>query len=354
MLDLLALALAAFALLALAVVLLRRAPPPSVQDPPVGMLLEATRAQQQATQVLQSSLAEQGKQVAALQASLNAAVQGLGEVKQAQEAQRSSLGQGIQEAKQLLAQVQAQAVERAQHEQVARDSLARLEHVIAGTHSRGAAGENLLAEVLKQLPPALRAYDVRIGGKTVEFALPLPDGRFLPVDSKWTSVDKVAALATCAPEERPALVAALQKDVARKVEEVAKYLDPDKTCMMAVLAVPDAVYGLCAQAHVEAHRRGVAIVPYSMAVPYVLTTLQVIQRFGARVDEAQVGHMVRTLDQVLDAIGEEAEGRLSKGIAMLENTRGALRTHVGKGHQALGQVRIEVAPEDEVATGVSA
>ena len=39
-------------------------------------------------------------------------------------------------------------------EEEARASLKRLEHVIAGSSSRGAAGENILEEALRHLPPA--------------------------------------------------------------------------------------------------------------------------------------------------------------------------------------------------------
>ena len=312
------------------------------QQQHVGALLEAARAQQQSVAALQASVAEHRQQVAGLQASMVATAQGLSEVKANAGLSTASLTQSLQEAKQLLAQVQATAKERAEREAQAWGSLDRLEQIITGTHSRGAAGENLLAEVIKQLPPEFRAYDVRIGGKTVEFALPLPNGRYLPVDSKWTSVDKLEALASCAPEAREGLVAALQKDVERKVDEVAKYLDPEMTCMMAVLAVPDAVYGLCAEAHVTAHQRGVVIVPYSMAVPYVLSTLQVIRRFGARVDEAQLSHMVSTVLGALTEVSDELEGRFSRGLTQLENSRRAMKGSVGKAQQVLGRVQVDV------------
>lgn len=315
----------------------------------VATLLEAARAQQSTVAALGASVAEQRQQVAGLQAAMDAAAKGLVEVKQASEAQRLALGtsgtalaHSLAEAKQMLTKVQAEAAERAQREAAAHASLARLEQIIAGTKSRGDAGENLLGEVIRQLPAEFRAYDVRIAGKTVEFAIPLPDGRYLPVDSKWTSVDKLEALASCPEEERAGLVAALQKDVERKVDEVAKYLDPEKTCMMAVLAVPDAVYDLCAEAHVEAHRRGVVIVAYGLAVPYVLSVLQVIRRFGARVDEAQLSHMVRGVLGALDEMSEELEGRFAKGLTQLENSRRALRGSLGKAQQAVGRVEVAI------------
>lgn len=294
-------------------------------------LLEATRAQQQTVMALTTGLAE---------------------VKAAQEAHRAAAGEstialtrGLNEAKQMLVKFQAESAERARADQASHESLARLENIIAGTKSRGTAGENLLAEVIKQLPPEFRAYDVRIGGKTVEFAIPLPDGRYLPVDSKWTSVEALAALPSASPEELPDLVASIQADVEHKVDEVAKYLDPEKTPMMAVLAVPDAVFDLCARAHATAHQRGIVIVPYSMAVPYVLSVLQVIRRFGARVDEAQLSHMVGAVISALEEMGDELDGRFARGLTQMENSRRALRGSIGKAQQAVGRVQVEASSD---------
>lgn len=310
------------------------------QQASVAALLEAARGQQGSIAQLQGSVAEHRQQVEGLKVAVEAAAQGLTEVK----TQQGTSAARLQEARQLLERFDAESKERAARAQQAYDALGRLEAIISGTKSRGTAGENLLAEVIKQLPPEFRAYDVRIGGKTVEFAIPLPNGRYLPVDSKWTSVDKLEALLSCEAEERAAIVDAIQSDVEAKVDEVAKYLDPDKTCMMAVLAVPDAVYDLCARAHAEAHGRGVVIVGYGMAVPYVLSVLQVIHRFGARVDEAQLSQAVRTVLQGLDEMSEELEGRFAKGLTQLENARRALKGSVGKAQQALNRVQVEPGP----------
>jgi DNA recombination protein RmuC len=310
------------------------------QQRDVTALVEAARAQQQSTLALQESFAAHREQVAEVKASLAAAAQGLTEVKQGQGEKHIAIAEQLQQARQVLERLSAEAQERGVREQVAFDSMARLEAIIAGTKSRGTAGENMLAEVIKQLPPEFRSYGVRIGGGQVEFAIPLPNGRYLPVDSKWTSVEKLDQLARCAPEEREGIIASVQKDIEKKVNEVAKYLDPEKTCMMAVLAVPDAVYDLCAEAHVTAHKRGVVIVAYSMAVPYVLSVLQVIRRFGARVDEAQLSHAVRGVLGALDEMSDELEGRFAKSITQLENSRRSLKAGVGKAQQALGRVQV--------------
>ncbi|HEX2646999.1 MAG TPA: hypothetical protein VHO95_07205, partial [Candidatus Dormibacteraeota bacterium] len=56
-------------------------------------------------------------------------------------------------------------------EEEARASLKRLENVIAGSSTRGAAGENILEEALRHLPPEMLQRNVWVGGKVVELAL---------------------------------------------------------------------------------------------------------------------------------------------------------------------------------------
>src|SRR3982074_2430503 len=68
-------------------------------------------------------------------------------------------------------------------EEEARSSLKRLESVIAGSSTRGAAGENILEEVLKHLPPEMLQRNVWVGGKVVQLALQLPGRKLLPIDS---------------------------------------------------------------------------------------------------------------------------------------------------------------------------
>src|SRR5260370_8656246 len=86
-------------------------------------------------------------------------------------------------------------VARQSIEDEARSSLKRLESVIAGSSTRGAAGENILEEVLKHLPPEMLQRNVWVGGKVVELALQLPGGKLLPIDSKWVSSGALDQLA---------------------------------------------------------------------------------------------------------------------------------------------------------------
>src|SRR5258708_713852 len=94
----------------------------------------------------------------------------------------------------------------------ARASLRRLENVIAVSSTRGAAGENILEEALRHLPPEMLQRNVWVGGKVVELALRLPGGKLLPMDSKWVSSGALEQLAD------PALDAPRRAQLTNQVE----------------------------------------------------------------------------------------------------------------------------------------
>ncbi len=248
---------------------------------------------------------------------------------------RGELGQ----AQRALAEVKALEQGRARRMDEAASSLKRLEAVVAGSSARGAAGENILARALMQLPPDLLEINLAFGNKVVEYALRLPGGRFLPIDSKWTSVASLERLDdTEEPAERRRLVDQVARDVRGRVRELSKYLDPERTLGIAILAVPDAVYGAAPEAHAEGYRDGVLVVPYSLALPYVLALYRLTLRFGSSVDTDQLAARLRSLDETLRRAGEEVEGRLSKGLVHLQNARDALRDNVADAQRATARL----------------
>jgi len=213
-----------------------------------------------------------------------------------------------------------QAAVRAESTAQSQDLLKRLELVIAGSFQRGAAGENLLSEVLAMLPPGMLDRNLRVSGAVVEFAIRLPGGKFIPVDSKWPGAQLVERLAQEQDAARRALlVRELENQVTAKSEEVAKYLDPDRTLLLGIAAVPDAVYHLCRSVHAHAYKRGVIILPYSLSVPYVLSLFVLISRFGGALDTSRVRTALARIDETLQRLEESMESHMSRGLTMLSN-----------------------------------
>lgn len=237
---------------------------------------------------------------------------------------RGELGQ----AQKTLAEVKALEQGRARQADVAAESLRRLEAVLAGSASRGLAGENLLARALLQLPPDLLEINAAFGGKVVEYALRLPGGRLLPIDSKWTSVALLDQWENASPGERKRLAEEIGRDLKAKTREMAKYLDPERTLALGLLAVPDAVHQAAPEALVEGFRQGVLVVPYSLALPYVLGIYRLAVRFGAGAASSELPARLRDLEEALRRAEEEVESRLSRALVQLGNGRDALREHL--------------------------
>jgi DNA recombination protein RmuC len=250
----------------------------------------------------------------------------------------------ISKTRELLAQIQAADQARARQEQDAWDALKRLETVLAGTKSRGMAGENILASILAQLPAELRETNLVINNKPVEFALRLPQGRVLPIDSKWPALAMLEQLQeTDDPLQRKALADQIQVEVKKKVREVTKYLDPERTIRLGILAVPDAVFDLCVDAHVDAFKQGVIIISYTQAIPYLLSLLQVVLRFGTEVDTARLSQGLATIADALEKMDQEVDGRLSRTITQLQNSREDLKSHLGRARQGAAGLRVQAA-----------
>lgn len=213
-----------------------------------------------------------------------------------------------------------QATVRAESDAQSAELLRRLELVIAGSFHRGAAGENLLAEVLSILPPGMLERNVRLTAGVVEFAVRLPGGKYIPIDSKWPGAQLLERIAQ-EPElsRRAQLIRDLESLVSAKADEVAKYLDPERTILLGIAAVPDAVYQLCRSVHAQAYRRGIVLLPYSLAVPYVLSLLVLIARFGGALDTTQVRASIAKVDQTLQELEDALESHMSRGLTMIQN-----------------------------------
>lgn len=293
-----------------------------------------------------SALAALGHDLARVQGDLAQLARGQqdlrGDVHRGREASLLQLAQATQgirgelsQAQRALAEVKALEQGRARQLDQAALSLRRLEAVLAGSATRGAAGENVLARALGQLPPDLLELNVAFGNKVVEYALRLPGGRVLPIDSKWPSADALERLqATDDAHERRRLGDQVGRELRLRIREMGKYLDPERTLALGLLAVPDAVCAAVPEALADGYRDGVLVVPYSQALPYVLALYRLTLRFGCALDADALSERLRAVDEALRRSAEEVELRLSRGLVQVENARDALRDQLAAARRA--------------------
>ena len=234
-----------------------------------------------------------------------------------------------------LEELRARDEERRGREDEVWSVLHRVAGVLAGGQRTGRAGENVLRDALAHLPPSMIVNDFRVNGRVVEFGLILPDGRRLPIDSKWPADRELSALQeTDDPAEIDRLGRLIERTVAERAREVAQYRDPSVTAPVGVAAVPDAAYAVLRRAHVDAYRMGVIVVPYSTALPVVLSLHILASRLGGAGD---VQSSLADIGAVLEAMESTLENKLARASTMLSNGAEELRAEVGKARATLAR-----------------
>ena len=250
-------------------------------------------------------------------------------------------------AKEGVAQLQTHSHARQGLEEQTAESIKRLEAVIAGTQSKGAAGENILETLFARLPAEWQVRDFQVGNKSVEFGLRLPNRLVLPIDSKWPATNLIETfLATEDSNERQRVKARIEAAVRDKAKEVRKYIDPNVTVNFGIAAVPDAVYELCTRVQTDVLQWNVALVSYSMVVPYLLLVFQTVLRSAQTVDTQKLDACLRSIEDGITAMQAELDGRFSRALTMIDNSRSELRAHLGRVAGGLTSLQIAAPGTD--------
>jgi len=299
----------------------------------VALSTERLQARQEAGEQHQTQLQDHLRQLSERLAELGSALQTR---LQASEGRLDHLQQALAAAQQTLSELRRYDEEaRRQQEELGR-FVTRLDAILTGSASRGAAGEHILETFLEQLPAEFKVFDLPIRNRRVEFAFRLPNGKHVPVDSKWVGARQLTELdETASAEARRELEQLLDQ----RVEEVRAYLDPDLTLGFAVIAVPDAVYRWTQRRHAHALAKGVIVISYSMAIPYFLTLLHLALRFLRDEETMRISQLAHQLEQALQAIQQELNGRYAKGLTMLQNSRDALAEQTARALATLRQLQ---------------
>lgn len=219
--------------------------------------------------------------------------------------------------------------ERRRLEEQATEAVGRIERLIAGSWSKGRAGENLLAAALGEFPPDLVMRDFTVGGRVCEFALVLAGGKVLPIDAKWPATALVERLeAETDPAARDEVRRQVERAVVGHLREVAGYIEPSLTAPMAVMVIPDPVFACCRRAHRTAKDLRVLLVSSSLAVPVLMAVWNLHGTYARDLDQAQLLGRVQEVGFCLQEMGERIEGQLSRGLKMAANAAAELRSLV--------------------------
>lgn len=253
---------------------------------------------------------------------------------------QETIGRQVQEARVAVERLKADAQARQRMDEDIQASSRRIETVLLGSRTRGAAGENILHDAFKQFPPGMIDMNFRVNGKLVEYALVLANGKRLPIDSKWPLPELLDRLAQ--PQEvdgSPSVEDEVERVLRGKVREVRQYIDPSITLPWAIAAVPDPVYAACRRAHIEAHRESVILMPYSMAVPFVLALFRLHLQNSRSIDIENLEGYLQQIEDSINTLDRSLENSIARGGTMIQNAFSECKRTLGQMRGAVAALR---------------
>ncbi len=252
----------------------------------------------------------------------------------------SDLAGDMERLKGTLGSIDTEFRTRREFEEKNRAAIQKIEAVLVGSQSRGAAGEDVLAEAFAKFPPDMGDTQFKVGGKPVEFALILPNRKRLPIDSKWPAVKELEQLAVVEDErQRAELLAKIERIVLKKVEEVTKYIDAATTASFGVAAIPDAAYFACRTAHIDAYKQRVLLMPYSLTVPFLLALYNLHLQFARSIEQENLEAYLAQVDALLDQIDDTLENSVKRGATLINNAYLELRERISQMRGTLSTLR---------------
>mgnify|MGYP001626183203 CR=1 FL=1 len=212
------------------------------------------------------------------------------------------------------------------------NNIDRVMGILTGRKS-GQAGERIVVELLGVVPEDWLERNIRLGRGQVEFAVKMPGGYLIPLDSKFVAPELVAQLENETSEkQQQQLLGKARWELQKRAQEVAeRYLTDPKVLGFGIAAVPDSVYDLCRDAvktAAQSHR--IVVVPYSLLLPFVLSLYLMAQRLGiSRLGETDqvIGTAITALEQAkqaLENMGQPITAVSNQRNRALQQVRGTL------------------------------
>jgi DNA recombination protein RmuC len=166
----------------------------------------------------------------------------------------------------------------------------------------------------------------------------------MPIDSKWAATHLLEQFIQAENiQEQQKIKKSIEDVVLQKAKEVKKYIEPSVTVNFGVAVIPDAVYDLCSGIQSEAFQLNVVLVSYSMFVPYLLLVFQTILRSSQSIDLQKLDLYLQTTQESMKALQDEIEGRFSRAITMMSNSRDEMRAHISKVNGSLTGLQISTS-----------
>ncbi|MCM8780802.1 MAG: DNA recombination protein RmuC [Candidatus Omnitrophica bacterium] len=248
----------------------------------------------------------------------------------------------IKKTKETIIRLESEYNARRQEESKAWNRLEKLENIIAGTQTKGQAGEAIVFEQLSKFPSDMMDSRFSPGfNKEVEYALVLPDQKRLPIDAKFPTEVLQRAQELEGQGQIETARSHIEETIKRKVKEVSGYINPSVTTDIAICAIPDGMYRYCSGILSSAYRYSrVIIVPYSMLIPFLLVfyRLYLVQFQTRSLDLQRFLSQITNLDKKVDDMSLILKNSIDRAVSMLINASSELRDHLSGLKTALAHI----------------
>jgi DNA anti-recombination protein RmuC len=218
--------------------------------------------------------------------------------------------------------------------------------MFSGSYSKGKTGEEILRHWMGEfIKVGWVKGDQSIGGGHVEYAICFEDDKIIAVDSKVANTKELAALSDqdLSHETRAELRKNVVGGIRKKLVDVEKYIDPDRTLPFAVMALPDPALDVVAELIPEAANKNILILGYS-AVPQLVSYFRKIYGFYKATEKIEdVRQTLSKVQHEVDRLNanffqhnfERPIGTLEKAFDTVKDVASGLRNVLGFHAEAL-------------------
>jgi DNA anti-recombination protein RmuC len=160
---------------------------------------------------------------------------------------------------------------------------------LGGTR-KGRVGENILREQLNSLiAVGYVEQNVSLGGGTVEFAVKLPGGCFVPLDSKF-----------------------VKTGWEKSANEITKYIHDPRTLGFGIMAVPDEAHGSVLSAIGKIGKdHQIVVVPYTQVGAFVLSLYLIAERLALSArpikTQSKIGYVLSQFSKAIEKLSDTKE-----------------------------------------------
>ncbi len=262
---------------------------------------------------------------------------------------QNHLKDGLEQTRNVLEEIRRFNEAKKQQDLEFLERVKRIDEIIAGTSTKGLSGEEILRETFKKLPPEMIETNFVVRGKTVEFALILPNNKRIPIDSKWPAGKLLVELEQeKSPERRKELIKEIEKETIKRIKEVKQYIDPNVTWSQAIAAIPDSVYSVCSEAHLKARENNVILMPYSMVLPLILYMYRLHLQYAVSLDLENLQNHLIAISQNLQEMENVLENKIARALAMINNAYSEYQQLISRLRTSLNQIQLQKPNKEEL------